>query len=151
MNDVIRIVRSKAAHVDGIYEIEKAVFAVPWSKNAIYQDIVENMLAYYVTALAGTEEKIAGYGGMWMVEDEAHITNIAVHKDFRHYGVGSSILAALIEKCEKSGIRYMSLEVRVSNTIAQHLYKKFEFQVEGIRKKYYSDNKEDAYIMWKYL
>ncbi|HBN85319.1 MAG TPA: ribosomal-protein-alanine N-acetyltransferase [Clostridiales bacterium] len=151
MNEIIRIVRSNASHIDGIYEIEKTVFTVPWSKHSLYQDIVENMLAFYVTALSGKQERVAGYGGMWMVEDEAHITNIAVHKDYRRCGVGSAVLNTLIEKCKNNGIRYMSLEVRVSNIIAQQLYQKFGFQAEGIRKRYYSDNHEDAYIMWKYL
>lgn len=151
MSEKIRIVRSDASHIDGIYEIEKAVFATPWSRQSLYQDIVENMLAFYVTAISEEDEHVVGYGGMWMVEDEAHITNIAVHRDYRRWGIGSAIIETLIDKCEKLGIRYMSLEVRVSNKIARQLYQKYGFQVEGIRKRYYSDNHEDAYIMWKYL
>jgi ribosomal-protein-alanine N-acetyltransferase len=141
MSDRIRIVRSNDSHIDGIYEIEKSVFAVPWSKKALYEDIVENILSYYVTALSEKEKRVVGYGGMWLVQDEAHVTNIAVDKAFQGKGVGSAILEALIRKCEISGIRYMT----------QRLYQKFGFKAEGIRKGYYSDNKKDAIIMWKYL
>ena len=151
MSDRIRIVRSNDSHIDGIYEIEKSVFAVPWSKKALYEDIVENILSYYVTALSEKEKRVVGYGGMWLGQDEAHVTNIAVDKAFQGKGVGSAILEALIRKCEISGIRYMTLEVRESNYVAQRLYQKFGFKAEGIRKGYYSDNKKDAIIMWKYL
>ena len=102
MSDRIRIVRSNDSHIDGIYEIEKSVFAVPWSKKALYEDIVENILSYYVTALSEKEKRVVGYGGMWLVQDEAHVTNIAVDKAFQGKGVGSAILEALIRKCEIS-------------------------------------------------
>ncbi len=149
MNDTFRIERTREDHISQIYEIEKATFTVPWSKNALYQDIVENMLSYYVTAFY--KDNIVGYGGMWIVDDEAHITNVAVHKDYRGYGIGNAILSALILKCKISNIRYMSLEVRVSNVTAQKLYLKHGFEIEGLRKRYYSDNHEDAYVMWKCL
>lgn len=149
MSEIFNIVQSKAEHLNGIYEIEKSSFSVPWSKNALFSDIQSNILAHYVTALK--DEKPVGYGGMWLVEDEAHITNIAVHKDYRKLGCGYEILNALIKKCKDAGIKYMSLEVRVSNIGARHLYEKLGFNVEGIRKNYYSDNQEDAYVMWKYL
>lgn len=83
-----------------------------------------------------------GHGG-------GRITNIAVHPEFRGMGIGNKILEELIKLCEKRNIPSMTLEVRISNTIAQNLYKKFGFKEAGVRKKYYGDNDEDALIMWR--
>jgi ribosomal-protein-alanine N-acetyltransferase len=94
-------------------------------------------------------EKVIGYGGMWLMIDEAHITNVAVHPTYRKMGVGHSILKALTYEASKNGADKMTLEVRVSNRDALSLYTRMGFVAEGIRKRYYSDNDEDAFIMWK--
>ena len=147
---MITIEPSKASHVDAIERIEKMCFAVPWSKASLYRDIVQNVLAYYVSAMENGSIPV-GYGGMWTVEDEAHVTNIAVHPSYRHRGIGNQILLTLIERCRFEAKCRMSLEVRVGNFPAIELYRKHGFKPEGIRKGYYSDNGEDAYVMWKYL
>jgi ribosomal-protein-alanine N-acetyltransferase len=86
---------------------------------------------------------------MWLIIDEGHITNIAVHPEYRGIGIASSILKEMLSICESNNAIGLTLEVRLSNTIAQNLYKKFGFKEEGIRIKYYENNGEDAVLMWK--
>lgn len=90
---------------------------------------------------------IVGFAGLWLMIDEAHITTIANHPNWRGRGVGELLLSALIGIAYEIGARRVTLEVRVSNAVAQSLYRKYGFDIEGRRKRYYSDNHEDAYIM----
>ncbi len=90
---------------------------------------------------------IVGFAGLWLMVDEAHVTTIAVHPDVRHRGVGELMLAALIEHAYDIGAHVVTLEVRVTNAVAQKLYRKYGFREMGIRRRYYSDNDEDALIM----
>ena len=92
--------------------------------------------------------KVVGYVGIWFVMDEGHITNVAVHSDYRGRKIGDKLVQALVKLCRENNIVAMTLEVRVSNLVAQNLYKKYGFKLAGVRKEYYSDNKEDAMIMW---
>jgi ribosomal-protein-alanine N-acetyltransferase len=91
---------------------------------------------------------IVGFAGLWLMVDEAHVTTIAVHPDHRHHGVGELMLSSLIEHSYDIGARVVTLEVRVTNSVAQNLYRKYGFREAGIRRRYYSDNDEDALIMW---
>ncbi|NTU82221.1 MAG: ribosomal protein S18-alanine N-acetyltransferase [Chloroflexales bacterium] len=91
---------------------------------------------------------IVGYGGLWLTVDDAHITTIAVEPAQRGKGIGELILSALIDHAYELGARQITLEVRVSNTSAQRLYLKYGFQPAGTRTRYYTDNGEDALIMW---
>jgi ribosomal-protein-alanine N-acetyltransferase len=91
---------------------------------------------------------IAGYAGMWIMTDEAHITTIASAPSFRGRGVGELLVLALIDRALANGARWMTLEVRASNTVAQNLYRKYTFKEMGVRRRYYSDNGEDALVMW---
>jgi ribosomal-protein-alanine N-acetyltransferase len=91
---------------------------------------------------------IIAFAGLWLMIDESHITTIAVHPDFRGRGVGELMLSSLISISRDIGARMVTLEVRVSNTVAQNLYHKYGFKEAGIRRRYYSDNHEDALIMW---
>lgn len=136
------------SHIDGIMEIEKDSFAIPWSRAAVEKELSNNLAIY---AVVKENDKVVGYGGMWHVVNEGHITNIAVHKDYRRKGIGNIIVNKLIEIAEEKEMIGLTLEVRKSNTSALELYKKNGFKLEGIRPEYYEDNKEDAYIMWKYL
>lgn len=135
-------------HIDGILEIERDCFAIPWSRRA-FEEELDNKLAIYV--VAEEDNKVIGYGGMWHVVTEGHITNIAVHRDYRRRGVGDAVVKALIEIAQEKEMIGLTLEVRKNNTAAQSLYKKNGFRLEGIRPEYYEDNKDDALIMWKYL
>nr|WP_314278325.1 ribosomal protein S18-alanine N-acetyltransferase [uncultured Peptostreptococcus sp.] len=144
------IYRSMTADdIDGVYEVEVSAFEDPWSYKAFKEEL-KNKLSRYIVA-EDEDGRIVAYVGAWYIIDEAHITNVAVHKDFRGKKIGNGIINALIEMCDKDKIASITLEVRSSNYIAQGLYKKFGFLAGGIRKEYYTNNKEDAIIMWKQL
>jgi ribosomal-protein-alanine N-acetyltransferase len=91
---------------------------------------------------------IVGYAGIWIMTDESHITTIASHPDVRGMGVGEFLLVALIHRSIEIGARWMTLEVRATNAVAQNLYRKYTFKEMGVRRRYYSDNGEDALVMW---
>lgn len=132
--------------VDAVYEIEKESFTLAWSKDAFEQEMLKNEFAYYV--LAETEDGIVGYCGMWLVMDEAHITNIAISPSQRGKKLGKALMQAAIDTAIGHGAKLMTLEARVSNVVAINLYKKLGFKNGGIRKGYYTDNQEDAIVMW---
>lgn len=133
--------------IDEVLDIEKTSFATPWSKEAFTLEITKNMLAKYV--VAEIQGKVVGYGGIWLIIDEGHVTNIAVHEKYRGLGVGNKIMEGLIDICRDRNIVAMTLEVRKTNEVAKSLYDKYGFKEYGIRPEYYSDNNEDAIIMWK--
>jgi ribosomal-protein-alanine N-acetyltransferase len=99
-------------------------------------------------ALEAELRSIVGYAGLWLMTDEAHITTIAVDPDFQGNGLGELLLVALIDRAKQIGARWLTLEVRVTNEVAQRLYEKYTFKEMGIRRRYYSDNGEDALVMW---
>ncbi|MDT8715564.1 ribosomal protein S18-alanine N-acetyltransferase [Clostridium sp. 19966] len=133
-------------YINDILNISSLSFTVSWSKES-FENELSNQYARYVVAIV--DGIVVGFGGMWIIIDEAHITNIAVHPEFRGCGIGSVILDALIDICLNEKVVAMTLEVRASNERAKNLYGKFGFVEEGIRKAYYQDNREDAIIMWK--
>lgn len=132
--------------IDNVLEVEEDCFSIPWSKASFLRELENNEIALYL--VAKIENKAVGYIGVWKVLDEGHITNLAVHSDFRKLGIGSMLVDRLLSLCRNDGITAFTLEVRKSNIVAQELYKKFGFLECGIRKKYYEDNNEDAIIMW---
>jgi [ribosomal protein S18]-alanine N-acetyltransferase len=134
-------------HIDGVMVVENLSFKIPWSKKSFIEEITKNKFAIYAIAMIGN--KVIGYAGMWKVFDEGHITNIAVHPEFRKNGAACALIEYLLNKAEIEGIASMTLEVRRSNIAAQSLYQKYGFKESGFRKAYYSDNGEDAIIMWR--
>ncbi len=90
---------------------------------------------------------IAGFVGIWHIADEAHIVSIGVRTEYRGLGLGEMLLLSAIEQAIARELRRVTLEVRVSNHVAQNLYKKYGFTERGLRKGYYTDNREDALIM----
>lgn len=143
----IDIKAMELADLEEILTIENVSFPTPWSRSAFIAELFDNARACYLTARVG--HRIAGYVGAWLVVDEGHITNIAVHPDFRRRGIGEKLLRAIIDCCKSRGAKRMTLEVRVSNVNAQKLYEKVGFAGAGLRRRYYRDNNEDALIMWK--
>lgn len=135
--------------IDGILVIEKMSFTTPWSRESFEKEVTENNLARYI--VAEIDEYIVGYGGIWLILDEGHVTNIAVHKYYRGYGIGHVLVDGLIDICNELGILRMTLEVRESNLPARNLYRDHGFIDIGIRPGYYADNRENAVIMWKEL
>lgn len=145
MDIIIRPMELK--DLDGVMKIEEEAFSTPWSREAFLTEIEKNDLAKYI--LAEIKGEIVGYGGIWLILDEGHITNIAVGSKYRGFGIGNKLVEGLILLCKIKGIKNMTLEVRASNTVAQNLYKKYGFVDCGIRPGYYCDDNEDAVIMWK--
>lgn len=135
----------EAADIEDVMEVEVKSFNIPWSKQSFENELKNNLALYLVAKVGG---KAVGYIGVWKIFDEGHITNVAVHPDFRGRGIGKALISELLYLCEKDGILSFTLEVRESNIVAQNLYKSFGFVAEGKRKAYYSDNNEDAIIMW---
>jgi len=131
--------------VEAIAMLEQICFRTPWPIEFIYEDICITKNTYLVLKENG---KTIGYAGMWIILDEAHLNNICIHPDHRGGGKGKMLLRALMQEALNRDAESMTLEVRVGNPIAIELYKDMGFEIEGIRKKYYQDNNEDAYIMW---
>ncbi len=134
--------------VKGVHEIETLCFATPWSEESIRHDVEENVVARWLVLDDGAGRVIA-YAGMWLVLDEAHVCNIAVHPDFRGRGYGRQVLTALIDLAQANSMHLMELEVRRSNLVAQNLYHACGFIDVGYRKRYYEDNGEDALLMFR--
>lgn len=145
----IQIRMMKLEDLDQVLEVEQATFTSPWSKEAFLNELLNNHFAHYVVAEYG--EKIVGYCGVWLIMDEAHITNVAVHPRQQGKKIGYRLMKQIMELSKQGGARRITLEVRVSNHVAQSLYKKLGFVGHGIRKRYYQDNQEDALIMWATL
>jgi ribosomal-protein-alanine N-acetyltransferase len=151
--------------VPEVMAIERKSFTLPWSDYTYRHEILENRNAHYFVArrvdgwisqplswwgrLFKREVKapVVGYGGFWIVVDEAHISTIASDAKLRGRGIGELMLLAMIERSIELGAHEVTLEVRVSNTVAQSLYRKYGFEVVGRRPGYYRDNDEDADLM----
>lgn len=146
MIEEVKYRKMTIADIDEVFEIERLSFTLPWTKDAFYYEMINNEHAYYV--VAETSEGIVGYCGMWLVMDEAHVTNIAIHPEQRGKKLGEGLMQAAIDTTKAHGAVLMTLEARVSNTVAQNLYRKLGFKNGGIRKRYYTDNYEDAIVMW---
>lgn len=133
--------------VEAVYAIELATFPAPWTLDSFHYEMRENQFAHYIVAV-NDEDKIVGFCGMWIVIDAAQITNVAVLEEARGFGIGEALMREAMKAATNGGAEMMSLEVRVTNTVAQNLYRKLNFQDGGIRKGYYTDNGEDALVMW---
>lgn len=133
--------------IDQILEIEELSFPSPWSREAFLTELGQRDSSRFL--VAKSEGKVVGYAGFWLIFDEAHITNLAVHPDYRKRKIGERLIRFLLKLAVSKGAKEATLEVRPSNLAAQSLYKKFGFEVRGIRRGYYSDTGEDALIMGK--
>ena len=149
--------------------IEQRVFSLPWSTTAFRYELRHNLTSEYLVLRylpwavqpkrtlwhpirrflkeSRADASLLGYGGFWVVLDEAHICTLALRPEWRGRGLGELLLVSLIERAIIRQAQIVTLEVRASNTVAQNLYSKYGFEVMGRRKRYYSDNREDALIM----
>jgi ribosomal-protein-alanine N-acetyltransferase len=132
--------------VDAVAELEQLSFTTPWPRDAFVNELTINQHAKYVVAVH--DGTVIAYCGMWVIIDEAHITNVAVHPDYRGKKIGERLMRQMMGLALMLGAERMTLEVRPSNTVARSLYAKLGFEEQGRRKNYYSDNNEDAIIMW---
>ncbi len=141
----VTVRRMRSADLDEVMQIERLSFSTPWSRESFRLEIEENRCAYYI--VLAEDGRVVAYAGTWLAISEGHITNIAVHPDFRGRGYGKRITRELMEQCLDIGITWMTLEVRRSNLIAQGIYTSLGFKSVGVRRRYYEDNGEDAFIM----
>ncbi len=149
MSDRITFRKMTVRDIENVLLIERQAFTSPWSRNAFYGELTENHFARYIVMMMGDE--MIGYGGMWIIIDEAHVTNVAVVPAYHGKKLGERLFRHLMAEAIARGARKMTLEVRVSNDKARGLYQKMGFLDGGIRRGYYTDNQEDALVMYRDL
>jgi [ribosomal protein S18]-alanine N-acetyltransferase len=132
-------------HLDGVLAIETRSFPSPWTRAAFAGHLEHPEFAKYLVAL--NNETVVGYSGLFFGGGQGQLTNLAVHPDWRRQGVGSRLLLEMIDYCLALGLEGLSLEVRTANEEAQQVYEKFGFRKVGVRKGYYQETGEDAFVM----
>jgi [ribosomal protein S18]-alanine N-acetyltransferase len=153
----------RTADIPQVVEIDAESFDPPWSARSYAYEVSESSYSHMVVLLNNTEpnvngwrrwlrrssapQQVLGYGGLWHIADEGHISTIASHPEHRGQGYGEILLAAMVRRALYLEAAYLVLEVRVSNSIAQKLYHKYEFTTVGTKANYYRNNNEDAYDM----
>ena len=144
----VRIVPMKTEHLDAVAELERSCFTVPWSRNALAEEL-DNALSAFLVAL-DENDRVVGYAGLQVVLDEGYITNVAVFPSCRRQGVAEALLHELLHRADEKKLAFVTLEVRASNAPAIALYEKNGFQPVGVRKNYYSAPTEDGVLMTNY-
>lgn len=145
----LRLAPMQIQDIPDVRAIEIEVFPSPWPGNAYHRELTGNRSAHY--QCLWREDQIAAYGGLWVVGEEAHVTTIGVRRSEQGQGVGRTMFCALVNRAYELGANFISLEVRPSNEVAIHLYDSFGFRILGRRRGYYTDNGEDALVMWSDL
>ena len=140
---IIRAMEKK--DIEAVYRIEVQSFRTPWSKQSLTGEL-HNRVAHYL--VMEQDDAIIGYCGMWVLFDEAHITNIAVAPEYRRCGLGRRMMLCAMRTARLYGAAQMTLEVRETNFAAQALYASLDFEMAGARKGYYFDTGESAFILW---
>lgn len=135
--------------VEEVAALEQACFTLPWSKALFLEELKHPELSTWRLARETEDGPILAYMGYWKAVDEAHIVNLAVRPESRGKGTGYILAGHLLELAKRAGCLRATLEVRTSNQAALRLYARLGFAVIALREKYYSDNQEDALIMWK--
>ncbi len=135
-----------ADDLTAVLRIEGLSFSTSWPANAFANEIRDNKLAHYFVGRLGG--RIVAYGGIWVILEDSHITTIAVHPDSRGLKLGEEMLIKLLDEAIAQGASWITLEVRESNDVAQKLYRKYGFTTVSTRRGYYSDNGENALVMW---
>lgn len=145
--DDLSIVPFRRRHLRQVLAIENQVYPRPWTPGVFSSELAQVREGSRCYAVALIEGRVVGYGGLMFTDDGAHVTNIAVDPTRHRRGVGRRLLMHLIGMAREEGCDAMTLEVRVTNTAAQALYRQFGFAPAGIRKRYY-ENTDDALVMW---
>lgn len=164
VSDLFIVQPMTLADLDQVMAIEHLSFSAPWSRRAYEYEITQNEYSTMLVARAAPALKgrmpgllhwlgicrrgpALGYAGAWLLVDEIHLSTIAVHPEWRGRGLGELLLITVLERGAQQGARRATLEVRVSNSAAQGLYRKYGFETVASQRRYYADNNEDAYIM----
>jgi ribosomal-protein-alanine N-acetyltransferase len=142
----VHLVPMRRRHLRAVLRIESQVYPRPWSLPLFMSELnLRTSRAYYVARVDGS---VVGYAGLMLTGDDAHVTTIAVDPTWHRNKIGSRLLMNLAREARERNARHLTLEVRMSNTGAQALYRKFGFRPAGIRKNYYLETNEDAMVMW---
>ena len=141
----LEITRMRRRHLRKVMSIESRVYPRPWSTSWFLSELAQRATRSYLVARLSGE--VVGYAGMMYTGNEAHVTNIAVHPTYHGRKIGTRLLLTVVTEAIARGAEVISLEVRVSNFVAQNMYVKFGFSVAGTRKGYYIETNEDAYVM----
>jgi ribosomal-protein-alanine N-acetyltransferase len=136
----------KEEDITDVMQIERASFSMPWSRTMFMEELKRQGGRSY-SLVARYDGKVIGYIMTWIVLDEAHIINIAVNSEYRRKGVAKTLLSRTLDYAKSAKAKKATLEVRVSNISAQNLYEKLGFKKVVIRRRFYPDNGEDAYLM----
>lgn len=143
---VVQIVAMRRRHLRTVMRIESRVYPKPWSHALFTSELgMSHSRAYFVARVEGS---VVGYGGLMVIEEEGHITTLAVDPPWHRRAIASRLLLTLATEAIVRRVCGLTLEVRVSNTGAQELYRRFGFAPAGVRRKYYPDTNEDALVMW---
>lgn len=143
----LRFEKLTESHIPSILAIEARTNNAPWSERS-FRNELDHSHGIFLTAILNGE--VIGYGAIWLVIDEAHVTTIAVTEEHHRKGIGERLMRDLLSRAKEAGMVCSTLEVRASNSPAIRLYEKLGFVVTARRKQYYPDNKEDAIVMWQY-
>ena len=131
--------------IDAVFDLECLCFRSPWSRASLAGELRNNVAHYFVIL---QDDAVVGYGGMWVLYEEAHVTNIGVHPDHRRKGYAKQLLQRMMRHALSLGAEAMTLEVRESNHGAQALYAQLGFEQNGYRPRYYEDTGEAALLLW---
>ena len=145
MADSLEIRRMTEHDIEPVWQIERDLFSMPWSKPSFLYEVSDSRVSYTIVAVE--DGAVAGYAIAWFVEDELHIGNMAIARDRQGRGLGKRLLEHLLEVAAARRIKYATLEVRASNVRAIRLYRSHGFRGIALRRGYYSDNGEDALVM----
>ena len=141
----LRFERLEESHIAPILDIEKLVNSAPWSEKS-FRNELKHAHGYFLAVIEGGQ--VIGYGGFWMVVDEAHITTVAISPEPQGKGIGRRLMVELLLRAKENGMACSTLEVRAGNAPAIHLYENLGYVSVAKRKAYYPDNQEDAVVMW---
>jgi ribosomal-protein-alanine N-acetyltransferase len=142
----VHLVPMRRRHLRAVLRIESQVYPRPWSLPLFMSELnLRTSRAYYVARVDGN---VVGYAGLMLTGDDGHVTTIAVDPAWHRHKIGTRLLLNLAREGRHRSARHLTLEVRMSNTGAQALYRRFGFRPAGIRKNYYLETNEDAMVMW---
>jgi ribosomal-protein-alanine N-acetyltransferase len=144
-NPLVRVRAMEAEDVPQVAELDRRCATLPWSEGSFLGEI-RSAVGYY--RVAEREGRLVGYLGANLILDEAHVTTLGTDPGFRRQGIAERLLVEFLSHAIGAGCRRITLEVRVSNEPAIGLYRKYYFAPVSKRKAYYSDNQEDALVMW---
>lgn len=142
--DPVSIRDMRRSDIPAVAELETEIYPQPWSPRVFFDELSMDSRQYVVAH--DDDGHVVGYGGLLLVEADAHITTIAVAPEARGHRIGTRVMMALVDHALEAGARHLTLEVRITNAAAQGLYTRFGFEPVGRRKNYYTD--EDALVMW---